>query len=234
MIVRPGRGVLHLIPQPDHAALAARMMDSFTPLAAHQRRASILLAIREHDNGWREPDATPTVDPATGRILDFIRVPADVRQSVWPRAIERLAHDAWAGALVAHHAVTVYERFRGDPGWAGFFAALGATRDRLAVAAGRPLDELRADYVFLRLGDLLSLAFCTNSTSPQTCYGWTVQPSIDALSVSPAGFPADVPFTIDVREISDVPYPTDAALAAALGAARSRRLAGVIRGGEPT
>jgi len=229
MIVRQGDGALHLITQPDHAALAAQMVDTLQPLAAHPRRASILLAVREHDGGWREPDAAPMVDPATGRILDFIHVPVDVRQGVWPRGIEPLTHDPWAAALVAHHAVTVYDRFRGDAVWDAFFATLAARRDALVATAGRALDVLREDYVFLRLADLLSLSFCTRASEPASVGGWTVRPTASALELSPAGFDGEVPFAIDAREIADAPYPTHAALAAALAAAPVRRLRGVIR-----
>jgi hypothetical protein len=39
------------------------------------RRDAILLAIAEHDNGWREVDVAPIVDEATGRIHDFVSAP---------------------------------------------------------------------------------------------------------------------------------------------------------------
>jgi hypothetical protein len=55
-------------------------------LDGHPRRASILHAVAEHDNGWREVDMAPTVD-AEGRLHDFVSAPLDLRQGVWPRAI---------------------------------------------------------------------------------------------------------------------------------------------------
>ena len=82
MIVRPGDGVLHLITQPDHAALARRIMSLWPSLQKAERRRDILTAIEHHDRGWREPDAAPTVDPATGRIHDFVHAPVEVRQGV--------------------------------------------------------------------------------------------------------------------------------------------------------
>ena len=64
MIVRPAGDVLHLITQPDHAALARRIMDRWIAddLPASPRRASILRAIEEHDHGWLDVDAAPIVD----------------------------------------------------------------------------------------------------------------------------------------------------------------------------
>src|SRR3954463_4207109 len=105
MIVRTYRDRLQLITQPDHAQLARRIMEHCVALADHPRRNAIMLAIAEHDNGWAEPDAAPTVDLSTGRIADFITAPTAVRQGAWPRAVARLAHSPWAAALVANHAV---------------------------------------------------------------------------------------------------------------------------------
>src|SRR4029453_16164813 len=89
MIVRDAGSTLQLITQPDHAVLARQIMER--RLAAEvpppPRRASILHAIGEHDNGWIEPDASPIVDPVSGRILDFISAPLRASPRVWPRAV---------------------------------------------------------------------------------------------------------------------------------------------------
>src|SRR5688572_20362072 len=100
MIVRPFSDSLLLITQPDHAHLAGAVMARATALAPHPRRASILLAVAEHDNGWAEPDAEPIIGPS-GDVADFIAAPIVVRQGVWPRAVVRLASEPWAAALVA-------------------------------------------------------------------------------------------------------------------------------------
>ncbi len=141
MIVRTLPESIQLVTQPDHARLAGRIMEDCLPLAMHARRASILLAAAEHDNGWIEEDAAPAVD-ADGRVVDFVTAPLSVRHGVWPRAIARLAGDPWAAALVAQHAITVYDRFRVEPEWSTFFAEMevGARRNgpRERVAAAGP------------------------------------------------------------------------------------------------
>ena len=71
-------------------------MEHCVPLASRPRRDAILHAIAEHDNGWAEGDAAPSVNPATGQIFDFISAPIAVRQGVWPRGVARLAGDPWA------------------------------------------------------------------------------------------------------------------------------------------
>jgi hypothetical protein len=228
MIVRPGDGVLHLVTQPDHAALAARVMAMWPALAGAPRRTEILIAIEHHDRGWSETDAAPTVDPATGRIRDFIRAPIAIRQGVWPVSVRLLADTPWAAALVAHHAVTVYGRFRGDDAWQTFFPQMTALRDEHVERAGGDLTLLEADYVDVRLGDLLSLAFCTGASQPERLGPWTIRLEGTRLHVTPNPFDAEVPFAVAAREIPDVLYPDDAALQEAIAAGVPRLLAGVV------
>jgi hypothetical protein len=228
MIVRRGSGVLHLITQPDHAALARRIMEHWKSLAQAERRDDILLAVEQHDNGWQEPDRALTVDPATATVLDFVHVAADVRQGVWPRAVDRLAHAPWAAALVAHHALTVYDRYRADEAWREFFPAMAALRDRYVAAAGLAMKPLVRDYVYVRMGDLLSLVFCTAAPEPQTLGPWTIRLEGARLLVQPSPFADDVAFSVDAREIPDVGYATNQVLRAAVAAATVRVLEGVV------
>ncbi len=228
MIVRPGDGVLHLISQPDHAALARRLMDLWPSLAKTERRRDILTAIEHHDRGWCEHDTGLTVDPATGRIRDFMQVPASVKQGVWPTSVAQLAAAPWAAALVAHHAITVYDRFRLDPAWHDFFPAMTTLRDDHLARAGGDQKALVRDYVYLRLGDLLSLAFCTRAAEARTLGPWTLRLEGARLHVTPNPFVMDVSFAIEAREIPDLPYPDNAALAAAIAAGPSRALEGVV------
>jgi hypothetical protein len=211
MIVRDSGTSLHLITQPDHAALARRVMERWTPLHDADRRASILLAIEEHDNGWREPDLAPLVDSSTGRVLDFINVPVHVRQGVWPRGVARLAEDdVWAAALVAHHAVTVYDRYRPDTAWSDFFPQLERLRDELVDAARRTTAQLTHDYAFVRIGDLISLLFCTKWDEPQSYENWSFRRQGDRVIVSPDPFAGrDVPIAVRAREIPSRRYATD-------------------------
>ena len=160
MIVRAVHDVVHLITQPDHAHLARTIMEHCVPLAARSRRAAILHAIDEHDSGWAEADAAPIVDADTGGVVDFIKAPLSVRQAGAPRAIAKLADDAWAAALVAQHGLTVYSRFRSQPAWMSFFSAMEAARAAALRTTGLPLDDLTADYVrAARRSDLARLLY---------------------------------------------------------------------------
>lgn len=228
MIVRRGDGVLHLITQPDHAALARRLMALWPSLTTAERRRDILTAIEHHDRGWQESDAAPTVDPDTSTIRDFIGAPIEIRQGVWPVSVARLAAAPWAAALVAHHAISVYDRHRGDPAWGAFFPRMLALRDEHLARSGGDLQSLVRDYIYVRLGDLLSLAFCTAATEPAQLGPWTIRRHGSRLRVDPNPFILEVPFAIEAREIPDVPYREDAALHAAIAGGSSRALEGVI------
>lgn len=217
MIVRTAGFVRHLITQPDHAALARRIMDFWIAdgLPDAPRRASIFHAIAEHDNGWRDVDDAPIVDDATGAILDFISAPLDVRQSIWPRGVARLAGDPWAAALVAEHAVFIYGRLRKNHDWADFFTEMEALREQYVDAAGLTLEELQREYLFVRVADLMSLVFCNVWTDVQKMGHYEIRMRGDALIVSPDPFGGrTVPLEIDARELPARKWKTREAAAA--------------------
>ncbi len=166
--------------------------------------------------------------PRRDPIRDFSSVPAAVRQAVWPRSVADLAAAPWAAALVAHHAITVYDRYRHDAEWLDFFPAMTALRDEHLARAAGELKALVRDYVYLRLGDLVSLTFCTGDTAPVSLGPWTIRLAGVHVHVTPNPFAIDLPFAVEAREVPDVPYPTDEALRAAIAAGRSRALEGLL------
>jgi hypothetical protein len=233
VIVRTSPGSIQLITQPDHAHLARRVMEHCVPLATRPRRDAILRAIGEHDNGWTEEDAAPSVNPATGQVVDFVTAPLAVRQGVWPRGVARLAHAPWAAALVAQHAMTVYDRFHSESEWSPFFRDMEASRNELLRAIGVPLEDLLNDYVFVRLADLISLAFCVGWTDEQRFGEWGVRRFDARIVVTPDPFGgAEIPIEIGARVIRDERYVSDLALRRALSEARPTTLRGVVAGGS--
>ena len=233
MIVRTGKDSVLLITQPDHAQLSGRIMEHCVPLQASPRRASILAAVAGHDNGWTEEDTAPIVDPASGRVADFVSISLHVRHGVWPRGVRRLAGDPWAAALVAQHAITVYDRFRSDDAWKPFFARMEALRNEMLQASGLSIEELLVDYPYVRLGDLISLVFCTGWTDEHRIAGWSVRRTGDRVVVTPGAFGGrPVPVEIPAAEIRCLTFQSDADLRAALTSARTVTLRGeIIDGG---
>ena len=234
MIVRQTSDTFQLITQPDHAALAAAIMEHSVALAAHPRRASVLLAVAEHDNGWSEPDAAPLIDPATGVPLDFISAPNVVRQGVWPRGVARLAGNPWAAALVAQHAIVIFNRYRSDPAWTQFFVEMETMRRELVQASELLLPELLADYWFLGLGDLISLTFCNGWTDVQEFDRWSVRLTGSQVSVWPTLFEgAAIPIAIQVREVRRRVFRSDAELRDELATATIASIEGVVTSSPP-
>jgi hypothetical protein len=235
VIIRPTESSHLLITQPDHAALAARIMQQWRAdgLAHAPRRRAILLAVEEHDNGWREVDAVPMVDEASGRVLDFVNAPDEVRRAIWPRGVERLAATPYAAALVAQHAVHIYRRYRDDPHWASFFATMEAARDRHLHAASVAIEDLLHEYFFLRIADLASLTFCNAWTDTQTDdSGYTVHLDGVRLVVTPDPFDGgEIELEITGRELPAGPFLSAADVQRAWSAARPVVLTGVAVGG---
>jgi hypothetical protein len=196
-------------------------MESWATLRDEPRRHAIMLAIEQHDNGWREPDAAPIVDESSGRILDFISAPEHVRQGIWPRGIARLAANSWAAALVAQHALTIYERFRIDPAWATFFQEIERLRDEHLGRSALDFDTLRHDYLYVQLGDLASLTFCNMWAEKQRLEGHTVHMDGTQLTIEPDPFDGrDVAIEIPARELTNRAYGTQSDALEAFAAAR--------------
>lgn len=233
MIVRREGSDQLLITQPDHAALAARLMRAWRNdgWPTSERRSIVETAIAEHDNGWHEPDGAPILD-SHGRILDFVAAPDEIRRAVWPRGTSRLAGAPYAAALVAQHAIHVYQRYRERPDWQPFFRQMEDIRARAldqSAPALRP--HLMDDYFFVRMGDVLSLIFCNGWTDAQDERGYRIQLAGQRLRVTPDPFDgAELGFTISSRRLPDRPFASADAARDAFLSAPHVELTGVAAG----
>jgi hypothetical protein len=224
VIVREDGDSFLLITQPDHARLARDIvaaMRTEAPLTTAARE-TVLFATREHDNGWQEVDAHPTIDTATGRPCDFIAGPAAVKHELWPRGIRRAAEtDLRAGALIAQHAITVYAYRAAEPEWKPFFGPITALRDdlleRIGAAHGAAREAFEREYRCVRLGDSFSLQFCNGWTAPQDTCGYTAALRGSSLVISPDPFGGGaVPLRVLARRVPARRYASDADLRRAL------------------
>lgn len=232
MIIHKRDGILLFITQPDHAALAAEIMDRWHAhgLDENTRRPAILRAVREHDNGWREEDQATHID-AAGQPLDFVSVPAAVKQRIWPRGVSRLgATGPYEAALVAQHALTIHKSQEHDEAWGAFFGSMTRARaNQLAnvqphVSRGRFL----ADYRFVRTGDLLSLVFCNGWREPHDLPGGgrTILKGA-TLEITPDPFDGvRIPIRVPARRLPERRYASPAELRAALDGAPIEMLEG--------
>jgi hypothetical protein len=222
MIIRQDRNALLFIAQADHARLAADLMAAWhiDGLPAHPRRDLILLATREHDNGWREEDAALHV--ADGEPLDFMSVRPAVKHRIWPRAAARAADlHPYAGALVAQHALSVHGQQRSDPEWRAFFETMDRVRrDLLARCDPAAAAALADDYRFVQIGDQLSLIFCNGWTAPFPTAGGRTILRGTTLEIAPDPFAGRrVALRVPARRLPRRTFTSAAELRAALDAA---------------
>lgn len=233
MIIRSTEDRLLLIAQSHHAAVAETIVGAWRRdgFPATPRRRPVLLATRRHDDGWIDEDRSPLVDEASGRLVDFTDAPDAVKQQIWPRAVALLTDAPYAGALVAEHALHLFEAHRGDRHWRSFFAAMEAARSERLAASGLEAADLQSDYFFVRIGDLLSLTFCNGWSEPQRDGEYRVHWDGARLAVEPDPFDGvEVPLNVAARRLPNRPYFSRHEAAAAYAAAPTVALQGVAAG----
>ena len=217
MIVRQDSDARVLITQPDHAALAAHILEHWRSdgLAAHPLRTRIIGATRVHDIGWADEDAAPRLNPQTGLPYDFITMPEDVRQAVWPRAVEILHDSPYEAALVAQHALSIYRRDEGRPAVDSFLRTMADARDRLFRVCQDTMPEATLPsfmqaYALLSIADLFSLIVCHRWTHAYDADQYRATLVGDTLRVSPDPFGGEtVPFRIAGRRLERGHYASD-------------------------
>ena len=85
----------------------------FAPFAEPERlRQEVVWAIAEHDNGWWEWEASPTIDPADGlplHLADVAKHSAGEGLERWRLGVPRLAdHHPYIALLISLHAYHLY------------------------------------------------------------------------------------------------------------------------------
>ncbi len=79
-----------IISQVDHAHLAAEIATVWgnDVVPALPLPELLVPAIQDHDDGWREWEKTPQIDPETGWPRDFTEMPMAVSTGIWTKSIE--------------------------------------------------------------------------------------------------------------------------------------------------
>jgi hypothetical protein len=230
LLPRPDGDLLRLVTQPDHAHFAAEALALFRvpELAAHPRRNALLRAVRLHDNGWRELDAAPPVDPGSGLPYGFIELPLRPRLEAWERGTARYADsDPYVALLATQHALALHADRREEEGWRELLPQLEERRADLLARCDLSEAALAADYRWLELADALSLAACGGWTRPVHRLGYTfrrVAQTSDGehLELSPFPLAGQTTLTVPSRVVAARRYRGDAVLGAALAEASWR------------
>jgi hypothetical protein len=237
MIVADEEDRFRLITQPDHAWFAAELLSLFRTggLPDHPRRAELLFAVREHDNGWRETDSAPHWNSETGRPHDFMTLPREERIELWQRGVSRYAGEhPYAALLITRHALQLHQTRRGQEAWQPFLDFLDELHQGLTEETGileeeaENAAEAAEDYRWLDLADLLSLGVCSGWREPFGRYGFQAVFQDGTLHLDPFPLAGATAFRIPCRSIPRRPpraYRGDADLGGELAAARWEKLA---------
>ena len=189
MIVQEQGDELVLIRQTDHAVLSGFLAREWGNdlFQRPEPFESLQLAATEHDNGWREWELQPQIDPKTRLPYSFMSLPTDTHMELYQRGIERVVKsDRYAGLLVSMHASGLYDRARATiPGFSAKYVKSAETDLVSSFLQGLKLQQLRlkvdlradaavkefvqdklleANSRRLEALDRLSLYFCMSST----------------------------------------------------------------------
>lgn len=227
MIVTPATGSLRLVTQGDHAHLAAEILSLVRrpELVEHPRRSRLLRGVREHDNGWRELDAAPSVDRRSGRPQHFRSLPDAERRELWDRGARRLMDDdPYVCLLVVRHARELHHSRRGEPTWSDWLEKLDTLEKDLLEASALTAAELAADHRWLAIADSLSLAL--GEEAPQRFQAGDFSARLDGLTLRLSPFPlaGRTTFRLSCRHIPDRAYADDRELGRTLARAPWERV----------
>lgn len=178
----PARWVL--IAQIEHAHLSGRLAEHWGAdgFAALQPRAEILWAVYHHDDGWRDWDQAPGVDPARGQPRAFTEMEIDDSLAIWSGSIDGAAKAGkLEGYLVAGHFCALAMRAsawkNADPAWRNAQAFIEHYEARMQSWLTDWQNEDRRSHTWaiaeaaleqLQFFDSLSLWFCcAEATDPE-------------------------------------------------------------------
>lgn len=112
MICRPRGRELLLITQHDHSRLSGELAKRIgnTLFAAPSPFESVVRAIADHDCGWAEADASPTIDPA-GQPTHVFEADIMISLAAWEQSVNQvLPHDPYAALLISLHTMALATR----------------------------------------------------------------------------------------------------------------------------
>ena len=174
-----------LISQIEHAHLAGRLAEHWgaAPFEPLVPKAELLWAIYHHDDGWRDWDQSPDIEPKRGAPRAFTEMEIDDSVSIWARSIAVAAEAGpLEGYVVAGHFRALARRGaawrKADPAWPRAQAFIDRNERQMLVwleawQAEDPRTNTKAvaDLALsqLQFFDSLSLWFCcAAATDPDT------------------------------------------------------------------
>lgn len=196
MIITKQRRQVTAVKQTDHAAFAAFILERWSDHGFRHDpvREQVIVATREHDNGWREFDDAPRIDEKTKLPVDFKNISPEETYEIWMRGSQRfMEENPYVALLITHHAYSLHEHAHNRTGiWKEFFVTLAKQRGALRDSLGMTHNDVEHGYSFLRMMDWFSLMFCSNPklghARPAQYAGYKVKRDEDSLLIRPYPF----------------------------------------------
>lgn len=226
MIVVDDRDHWSVITQCDHARLAAQMLRLWRDpaLETEPRRRELLVAVREHDNGWQEADAAPRLHSDGDRPHDFMTMPESDRLEIWRRGTRRLeSTDPFPALLITRHALRLLDESTPAPARRRLLEELTERFDELAERCALASEEIERSYRWLELADLLSLVACNRWEDGASRHGYSARWLGAELGIAPFPLAGSTRFEVPARQLARRDYAGDAELASELARARWQR-----------
>ena len=211
MLHRQDPAGLVVIAQPAHAWIAGQLARAWgnERFGRFEPWEEVCLGAEQHDNGWADWEAAPTLNPRTGRPATFVELPRATHLAIWsPAARRTLTQGRYAALLVSLHGSGLYRRY--DPTQDSREAA-GAVQTFLEGERAFQEDlltSLRADPRYAPLAtpevvarnrrlvavwDSISLAVCGGLAAERTISGVPTADGETTLTLAPAdGDPTQV------------------------------------------
>lgn len=161
-----------LFAQHDHARLAADIMKFWgnSRFASFNPFEEVLFSIQQHDNGWKEWDSNPRVNPYNKYPMNFMEMSLQDQHDIWGKCFNSFSvTHPYASALIALH----FRKFNckslsRDPengtstkmkNEMESFIPLMLNLDQFDKEDDLPPD-VRINLRFLQIGDIISLTLC--------------------------------------------------------------------------
>lgn len=166
------------ISQPSHAWLAGQIARAWgnSEFGSFEPWEEVCLGAEVHDIGWLPWEASPTLNPQTGRPHNFTEVPVKAHTALWSAGVQMaLALGHYPALLVSLHGVGIYQQFNNEQASAEAAQTVDRFIAQQQALQSELLKTLRQDARYaafcqpkivernrqiVRVADRLSLAIC--------------------------------------------------------------------------
>ncbi|WP_226675205.1 DUF3891 family protein [Mesobacillus jeotgali] len=165
MIVHEREHEFVMVAQHDHAKVSRDAAECWRDeyFLGIDKKDSVVLAVREHDRCWIEPDEEPLWNKQTQQPYSFMDYPGSPKLAFYTKGIKEIVQmDPYAGLLCSLHYASFLKDATSTIG-KNFWVAEKQRQQKLLKELGIEKDELLSFHLnLLKFCDNLSLYICLN------------------------------------------------------------------------